>query len=47
MMWYGDYGGMMGGWFGFGWVLGLLFMLGIVTLVWLGVIKLWRDVFGK
>ncbi len=36
-------GGMMGG---FG-ILSTLLALGLVVLVWLWVVKLWREVFGK
>jgi len=47
MMGYGT--GMMG--WGFGWVLGIVFCwliaLGLLLLVWLWVIKLWREVVSR
>lgn len=45
-------GGMMGPWAG-GWglgvgnVLGTILLIGLIILVWLWVVKLWRDLFGK
>ena len=46
MMGYGT--GMMGGvgW-GLGMVFGWLIALGLVLLIWLWVIKLWREVVGR
>lgn len=43
---------MMGGWmmgpvFGFGGVLYTLLLIGLVVLVWLWVVKVWREVFRK
>lgn len=46
----GGYGGQMMGWsgmWGFTGILWFLIVIGLVILVWLWVIKLWKDVFGR
>ena len=52
-----NFGGMMGGYDGYGMmgsgyfglynILGILFLIGLVVLVWLWVIKLWKDIQRK